>query len=97
MILEFDLVKPRILSQERFFSLIRKARQVALTVEGVYDLALYQLETDGERPVWQCRIGLDGFVDWTRLQADPRFQQAWSEMRSLGVQTLTEEHLERIV
>jgi hypothetical protein len=97
VILEFNLAKPSVLSEERFLSLIRKARQAALTLEGVYDLALYQAETDGERPVWQCRVDLDGFSDWICLQADPRFQQVWGEMRSLGVQILTEEHLERVV
>jgi hypothetical protein len=41
----FDLIKPATVSEERFLGLAQRARQIAIEIEGVYDLALYQ--TDG--------------------------------------------------
>lgn len=53
MILTFELVKPETVSDERLFALIQRARQIAVEIDGVYDLALYRTEYPN---IWQCSI-----------------------------------------
>ena len=92
MILTFNLLKPEQLPQERLFALIWRARQIALELEGVYDLALYQTEQPG---TWRCSVDMDEHNEWERLQADERFQRVWREIKELGVQIAQADQLER--
>ena len=92
MIRTFNLIKPSQLPQDRFFALIWRARQLALELEGVYDLALYQTEQPG---TWRCSVDMDGDEGLEQLQADQRFQRVWTELKELGVQITQEDQLER--
>lgn len=94
MIKTFDLVKPETLSDERFFGLVQRARQIAIEIEGVYDLALYQ--TDGAH-CWQCSVDVDDEQAWEALQADKSFRRVLDEVKSLGVQIVAHGQLERRV
>ena len=92
MILTCNLIKPEQVPNERLFALVWRARQIALELEGVYDLALYQTDQPG---TWRCSVDMDGHDDWERLQADQRFQRVCMELQELGVQIAEEYQLER--
>nr|BAL59176.1 hypothetical protein HGMM_OP3C331 [Candidatus Acetothermum autotrophicum] len=94
MIKTFDLVKPETVSDERFFALAQRARQIAIEIEGVYDLALYQ--TDGVN-CWQCSVDVDDERAWELLQTDRSFRRVLDEVKSLGVQIVPHGQLERRV
>ncbi|MBI3659127.1 hypothetical protein HY230_01480, partial [Candidatus Acetothermia bacterium] len=53
MILTFNLLKPEQMPKERLFALVWRARQIALELDGVYDLALYQTEYP---KTWRCSV-----------------------------------------
>jgi hypothetical protein len=92
MILTFELVKPKAVSDERLFALMQRARQIAIELEGVYDLALYRTE----RPtIWQCSIDTEDERAWNLLQADPRFREVCGAVKRLGVSITLEDQLER--
>jgi hypothetical protein len=90
----FDLVKPATVSEERFLGLAQRARQIAIEIEGVYDLALYQ--TDGAS-CWQCSVDVDDEQTWELLQGDENFRRVLDEVRALGVQVVPHGQLERRV
>lgn len=92
MILTFELVKPEGMPEERLLALVRRARQIALEVDGVYDLALYRTERGG---VWQCSIDTEDEQAWKLLRADPRFRSVVEEAKQLGVGITLESQLER--
>lgn len=92
MIKTFKLRKPDSVSDERFFALVQRARRIALEIEGVYDLALYQTE---QRDLWQYSLDVEDEETWQQVQADPRLQQLWAQLRALGVQIVGQNHLER--
>ncbi len=92
MIKTFELRKPDSVSDERFFALVQRARRIALEIEGVYDLALYQTE---QRDLWQYSLDVEDEETWQQVQADPRLQQLWAQLRELGVQIVGQNHLER--
>lgn len=92
MIKTFELRKPDSVSDERFFALVQRARRIALEIEGVYDLALYQTE---QRDLWQYSLDVEDEETWQQVQADPRLQQLWAQLRALGVQIVGQNHLER--
>ena len=95
MIQMFDLIKPETMSTELFFGLIRQARQIALEIEGIYDLALYQkIEQLG---VWRCSVDMVDQKAWGLLLDDPRFQQVVNEAKALGVKIVPEGPLKRRV
>jgi hypothetical protein len=82
MIQILDLVQPQALPQERLFALVSRARGIALEMDGVYDLALYQTDRALH---WQCSVDVEGERTWEALQADPRLHEAVGEMKRLGV------------
>jgi hypothetical protein len=90
----FDLVKPDTVSEERLLGLAQRARQTAIEIEGVYDLALYQ--TDGASH-WQCSVDVDDEQTWELLQGDESFRRVLDEVRALGVQIVPHGQLERRV
>ncbi|MFN4218939.1 MAG: hypothetical protein ACK4HB_06650 [Candidatus Bipolaricaulia bacterium] len=92
MILTFELVKPEAVSDERLFALMQRARQIALEIDGVYDLALYRTERAN---IWQCSIDTEDERAWKLLQADPRFQSLLEAVKRLGVSITQESQLER--
>jgi len=92
MILTCNLIKPAQVPEERLFALVGRARQIALELDGVYDLALYQTEQPG---TWRCSVDMDGHDEQERLQADPRFQRVWAELKALGIQIAEKDQLER--
>lgn len=92
MILTFELVKPETVSDERLFALIQRARQIAVEIDGVYDLALYRTEHPN---IWQCSIDTEDEQAWKLLQADPRFRSVVEEAKQLGVSITRESRLER--
>lgn len=94
MIKTFELVKPETVSYERFFGLAQRARQIAVEIEGVYDLALYQANGAS---CWQCSVDVDGEQAWETLQADKSFRRLLDEARALGVQIVAHGQLERRV
>ncbi|MCI2430532.1 hypothetical protein LM602_05435 [Candidatus Acetothermia bacterium] len=94
MIKTFDLVKPETVSDERFFALAQRARQIAVEIEGVYDLALYQINGASR---WQCSVDVDDEQAWELLQADRSFRRVLDEARALGVQIVPHGQLERRV
>lgn len=53
MILMFKLVQLEAVSDERLLTLMHRARQIALEIDGVYDLALYQKRGTKDDDVWQ--------------------------------------------
>lgn len=92
MILTFQLMKPETLAEERFLALMQRARQIAVEIDGVYDLALYRTE---RADIWQCSIDAEDEQTWELLQADPRFQSVLETVKRLGVSITLENHLER--
>ncbi len=92
MILTFELVKPETVSDERLFALIQRARQIAVEIDGVYDLALYRTEHPN---IWQCSIDTEDEQTWKLLQADPRFQSVLEAVKHRGVGITLESRLER--
>jgi len=97
MILTFELVRPETVSEERFLSLVRRARQIAIEIEGVYGLALYQSQETERNGVWQCSIDVDDEQAWELLQADLRFRQVVDDAKKIGVRVVTDGQLERRV
>jgi hypothetical protein len=95
MILTFELVRPETVSEERFLSLVRRARQIAIEIEGVYDLALYQSQETEQNGVWQCSIDVDDKQAWGLLKTDPRFRRVVDEAKKLGVRAVADGQLER--
>lgn len=92
MILTFELMKPETVPEERLFALMHRARQIAVEIDGVYDLALYRTE----RPnIWQCSIDVEDERMWKFLQADSRFREVCEAIKQLGVSITLESHLER--
>ncbi|MCL6642081.1 MAG: hypothetical protein K6T71_02000 [Candidatus Bipolaricaulota bacterium] len=92
MILTFELVKPEAVSDERLFALMHRARQIAIEIDGVYDLALYRTE----RPtIWQCSIDTEDEQAWKLLQSDPHFREVCEAVQRLGVSITLENQLER--
>lgn len=96
MILTFALVKPETVRDERLFALVAKMRRIAIEIDGVYDLALYQIKNE-RVDLWQCSLDVEDEEAWQLAQADLRFQQAWEEARALGVRIVQESRLERRV
>lgn len=94
MIQTFELRKPESLSPERFFGLMQRARRIAVEIEGVYDLALYQAEANG---LWQCSVDVEDAQAWELLQADPRFRGVVREVKALGVRIISKSQWERRV
>lgn len=92
MIHTFELHKPETLSQERFFGLVQRARRIALEIDGVYDLALYQ-EQKNER--WYWSVDVEDEQVWEQLQANSRFLEILRQLEALGVRILPEARLER--
>lgn len=82
---------------ERFLGLAQRARQIAIEIEGVYDLALYQKHETKDNGVWQCSIDVDDEQTWGFLKADPRFHQVLDEAKRLGVRIVRDGYLERQV
>ncbi len=97
MIKTFDLVKPETVSDERFFGLAQRARQIAVEIEGIYDLALYQKHETRDDSVWQCSVDVDDEQAWKLLQADKSFRRVLDEARALGVQIVAHSQLQRRV
>jgi hypothetical protein len=94
MIKIFELRRPESVPPERFFGLVQRARRVAVEIEGVYDLALYQTEEDAFGSAawtWRTRQA------WEELQADPRFRGVLQEMEALGVSIVSKSQWERRV
>jgi hypothetical protein len=94
MIKIFELRRPESVPPERFFELVQRARRIAVEIEGVYDLALYQTEEDG---LWQCSVDVEDAQAWEELQADPRFRGVLQEMEALGVSIVSKSQWERRV
>lgn len=94
MIKIFELRRPESVPPERFFGLMQRAHRVAVEIEGVYDLALYQTEEDG---LWQCSVDVEDAQAWEELQADPRFRGVLQEMEALGVSIVSKSQWERRV
>jgi len=92
MILTFRLMKPETLAEERFLALMQRARQIAVEIDGVYDLALYRT---GRANIWQCTIDMEDEQTWELLQADPRFRNICEAIKRLGVNISLENQLER--
>jgi len=92
MILTFRLMKPETLAEERFLALMQWARQIAVEIDGVYDLALYRTERAN---IWQCSIDTEDEQTWELLQADPRFRNICEAIKRLGVNISLENQLER--
>ncbi len=92
MILTFKLVKPGAVSDERLLGLMQRARQIALEIDGVYDLALYRTERAN---IWQCSIDTEDEQTWELLQAEPRFREICEAIKRLGVGITLESWLER--
>ncbi len=82
MIQVFDLVQPQTMPEERFFMHLIRARRLALQIEGVYDLALYQTE---RARLWQCSLDVEDARTWEVLEADPRLREVVEELKQLGV------------
>jgi hypothetical protein len=71
---------------------MHRARQIAIELDGVYDLALYQTE----RPtIWQCSIDPEDELSWNLLQDDLRFREVCQALKRLGVSITLENQLER--
>lgn len=94
MIYTFELVKPDSVPEERFFALVKQARRIAMEIDGVYDLALYQTEKDG---VWQCSVDVDDEQTWQQVQVAPSLRGVWEQMQALGVQIVRQNKLERMI
>ncbi|MBI3460932.1 hypothetical protein HY009_08390 [Candidatus Acetothermia bacterium] len=92
MILTCNLIKPEQVPKERLFALVWRARQIALELDGVYDLALYQTL---QPETWRCSVDMDGHDERERLQADQRFQRVCAELKALGIQIAEKDQLER--
>lgn len=92
MIQTFELLKPEGVPNERFFALVQRARRIAVEIEGVYDLALYQSEQDG---LWQCSVDVEDEKAWELLQADPRFRRVVQEVQALEVKIVSKSQWER--
>ncbi len=95
MILMFKLVQLEAASDERLLTLIHRARQIALEIDGVYDLALYQKRGTKDDGVWQCNIDVEDERTWELLQADLRFREVCAAVKRLGVEITLESRLER--
>ena len=94
MIKTFELRKPKAVSSERLLALVQRARRIAVEIEGVYDLALYQSE---ENSTWQCTVDVEDAQAWEQLQADPRFRGVLREIEVLGVRVVSHSQWERRV
>lgn len=92
MIRTFDLVKPDSVPNERLFALVQRARRIAIEIDGVYDLALYQTAKEG---LWQCSVDAEDERAWEQLRKDSRFRHLVEEVKALGVQIVPKDHLER--
>lgn len=92
MILTFQVMKPKTLAEERLLALMQRARQIAVEIDGIYDLALYRTE---RAHMWQCSIDVEDERAWELLQADPRFREIFEKVKRLGVSITLENQLER--
>lgn len=92
MILTFQLMKPETVAEERLLALVQRARQIAVEIDGVYDLALYRTERAN---IWQCSIDTEDKQTWELLQADLRFREVYEAIKRLGVSITLENQLER--
>jgi hypothetical protein len=90
----FELHKPKAVSSERLLALVQRARRIAVEIEGVYDLALYQNE---ENSAWQCSVDVEDEPAWEQLQADPLFRGVLREIEALGVSIVSQGQWERRV
>ena len=88
----FELRKPDSVPNERFLGLMQRARRIAIEIDGVYDLALYQME---QSDLWQCSLDVEDEETWQRVQTEPQLQRLWGELQALGVQIVGQNHLER--
>ena len=88
----YGLIQAENVPRENFFTLMRRARQIALEIEGVYDVALYQTEQAG---VWRCTVNIDSRGAWELLQMDQRFQEVWTELTVQGVRVMHRDPMER--
>lgn len=92
MIHTFKLHKPETLPQERFFELVQRARRIAIEIDGVYDLALYQASENGQ---WYWSVDVEDEQAWEHLQTNSRFLEVVERLRALGVSILPKARLER--
>lgn len=92
MIHTFKLHKPEALPQERFFELMQWARRIAVEIEGVYDLALYQAQENGQ---WYWSVDVEDEQAWEELQTNSRFLEIMEQLKALGVSILPKARLER--
>ncbi|MCS6902907.1 MAG: hypothetical protein NZO41_01345 [Candidatus Bipolaricaulota bacterium] len=92
MILTFQLMKPETMPEEQLLALAQRARQIAVEIDGVYDLALYRTE---RAHIWQCSIDTEDEQSWNLLQADLHFREVCEALKRLGVSITLENHLER--
>lgn len=92
MIHTFKLHKPETLPQERFFELVQRARRIAIEIDGVYDLALYQEQKNGR---WCWSVDVEDEQAWEELQTNSRFLEIMEQLKALGVSILPKARLER--
>lgn len=92
MILTFQVMKPEMVPEEQLLALAQRARQIAVGIDGVYDLALYRTERTN---IWHCSIDTEDEQSWNLLQADLRFREVCEALKRLGVSITLENHLER--
>lgn len=92
MIHTFELHTPETLPQERFFGVMQRARRIAVEIEGVYDLALYQALEGGQ---WYWSVDVEDEQAWEQLQTNSRFLGVLEQLKALGVSILPQARLER--
>ena len=92
MVVIYELIQAESVPREDFFKVMRQARQIALTIEGVYDLALYQIEQAG---VWRCTVEMDGRESWEMPRTDRRFQEIWAGLEAQGIGIVLNDPMER--
>lgn len=92
MIHTFELHKPETLPQERFLGLVQRARRIAIEIDGVYDLALYQAQEDRR---WYWSMDVEDEQAWEQLQTNSHFLKVMGQLKALGVIILPKIQLER--
>lgn len=81
MILTFRVMKPETLAEERLLALMQQARQIAVEIDGIYDLALYRTE---RAHMWQCTIDTEDEQAWELLQAHSRSREVCAALQRLS-------------
>jgi hypothetical protein len=95
MIRRFELVKPKEVRMEKFFELMFQLRRYALSIEGVYDLALFETEKTEQQGIWSCSVEMASESAWTQMCADVHLRQICDQLRELGVKSVEEMELVR--